>query len=273
MGIFFSIRAPILLLVTLLFCRPLYASEKREAGSYLTGGLGVEQITYKEKVPDLDLASSGTDLLNVVLSVEAQKVLDDFFIGAKGRIPLSTGEEREYWTRGNELVQTNSLTYRWARADVHAGYFLHRLLNPYIGVQWAYAAQDRNYFEPPGTAGETAREEVYSLSALAGIQGGFQLGAGLSLAYYAEYMMPFHVSVTNSSLPGWNAEDTGGYSYAASARLNYAYSKTVAAVLQISGGRQHWDGSDWFPVQGARVRWPENDTDFLGLYISFCKYF
>lgn len=273
MGVASSIRAPILLLAALLFCQPLYASEKENAGSYLTGGLGVEQITYKEKVPDLDLASSGTDLLNVVLFGEAQKALDGFFIGAKGWIPLSTGEEREYWTRSNELVQTNSLTYRWARADAHAGYFLHRLLNPYIGVQWAYAAQDRNDFEPPGTGGETAREEVHSFSALLGIQGGLPLGAGLSLAYYAEYMVPFHANVTNSSLPGWEATDTGGYAFAASARLNYAYSKTVAAALQISGGRQHWDGSDWIPVNGARARWPANDTDFLGLYINFYRYF
>ena len=184
-----------------LFCPQLAAMEAEKAISCLAAGIGWEQLTYKEEIPELALISSDTELHNLVLYLEGQKGWRDFFLGARGNIPLSTGESREDWTRAGAFEQSNSLTYRWFRADVHAGYFLHQLLNPYVGVSWSYAEQERSNFDNvsiPGIVEETVTEKVNSFSALLGIQGGFQLAARWSLSYSAEYMLPFYSKTTNT---------------------------------------------------------------------------
>jgi hypothetical protein len=270
---------PKLLLVSfwlLLLCSPLYASEAAETRSYLSAGIGIEQLTYRELIPDLELISSDTELANWVLHVEARKALEKIFVGARGYIPLSSDEAREYWTRAGEFEQTNTLTYRWARADVQMGYFLHRLLNPYIGIQWAYSEQERGDFEnvsTPGIIGETATEEVYSFAALIGIQGEVPFAAGWSLSYFAEYMLPFYSNTKNDGLPGWEASNIDGFSYALTAQLKYAFTDTVSVALQGSFGKQHWEGSDWIPYGASRIKWPENDTDFVSGFVSILKYF
>ena len=231
---------------------------------------------YKEKIPDLELVSSETKLVNLVLHGEAQKAIKNFFIRAQVDIPLSSDEARENWTRHGEFEQTNSLTYRWTRADAHVGYFFKRLLNPYIGMHWSYAAQERSNFEnvsTPGIFAETAKEEVYSFAALLGIQGVLPLAPRWSLTYRAEYMLPFYTNVTNSNLPGWEASNVNGYSFAAAGGLNYAFSASVSTTLEISGGRQHWEGSDWIQVGDFRAKWPENDTDFISCTASILMYF
>jgi len=258
-----------------VFCLP-YDSGAEKSKSYLAAGIGAEQLTYIEQIPDLELTSSDTDLTNWVLFLEGRKALNNFFIGAKGYIPLSADEAQEYWTREGEFEQTNSLTYRWTRIDAHAGYFLHQLLNPYVGIGWSYAEQKRSNFEnvnTPGIFDATVTEEVYSFSALFGIQGNIPIAAQLSFLYFAEYLLPFYSNTTNSSLPGWEASNIKGYSYSLSGRLNYSISETLSAALQISGGSQHWDGSDWIPVGESRAKWPENDTDFVSGFISIYKYF
>lgn len=274
--VFYTAKLLLFFFLFLTFCSPLYGSETGGSGSYLAAGIGVEQLTYKEQIPDLGLASSETDLLNWVLYMEAQKAWKNFFIGAKGRIPLSADESREYWSRGGNLEQSNSLTYRWARADAHLGYFLHPLLKPYIGIHWAYYEQERSDFAIvgiPGIIAETATEEVYALSSLLGIQGGLPFAAGWSLSYSAEYMLPFYSNITNSRLPGWEASNINGYSYALAGRLHYAISETVSATLQATGGRQHWEGSDWVRIGSSNAKWPENDTDFISFSVSILKSF
>ena len=265
----------IVFLIFFVFCSPLHGSETVGANSYLTGGIGVEQLTYHEQIPGIELTSSDTRLTNWVLYVEAQKAVKDFFLGAKGFMPFAADGAQEYWTRGGEFAQTNSLIYRWVRADTHVGYFLHPLLNPYLGIHWAYAEQERSKFDNggPGIIDATATEEVYSFSALFGMQGRFSIATRWSLSYCAEYRLPFYANVTNSSLPGWEASNTKGYSYALTGRLHYAFSPAVSASLQVTGGRQHWEGSDWIQAGASRAMWPENDTDHISCFVSVAKYF
>ena len=259
-----------------IFCPFLSAAEEESAMSYLAAGIGMEQLTYREQVPDLDLTSSDTDLTNWTLYLEGQKGWQSFFVGAKGYIPISTDEAREYWTREGSFEQTNSLTYRWTRIDIHGGYFLHKLLNPYVGISWGHSEQERSDFDNvnnPGIISETATEEVSSFSAIFGIQGSILFTAAWSFSYFAEYLLPFYSNTTNTGLPGWEASDIDGYSYAVTGRLGYDFTETVSLALQITGGRQHWEGSDWIPVGDSRAKWPENDTDFIGGFINIYKQF
>lgn len=270
-----TVRLLILFLVFSFLSTPLYGSETIAPSSYLHGGIGFEQLTYHEQITSLELTSSDTRLTSWVLHVEGQKAVKGFFLGAKGYLPLATDTSREYWTRRGEFAQSNALTYLWIRADTHVGYFLHPMLNPYIGIQWTYAEQERSSFDN-GSAGildVTATEEAAAFSALFGFQGVFPLAARWAFSYAAEYSLPFYAKVTNSSLPGWEATNIRGYSYALTGRLHYAFSGTAAASLQVAGGRQHWEGSDWIQAGGFRAMWPENDTDFINCFISIFKYF
>lgn len=258
------------------FSPQLHGAEPVRPKSYIAGGIGLEQLTYKEQIPEIALSSSDTDLTNWVLFLEARKALAHFFIGARVHIPLSTDDALEYWTRGGEFEQTNSLAYQWTRADTHAGYFLHPLLNPYVGIRWSYAEQKRSHFENIDITGiydETATEEVYSVAALLGIQGEIPFSARWFFSYFAEYQLPFYSNITNDGLPGWEATDINGYAYALTGRLNYAYTETLSAALQVAGGKQHWQGSDWIPIADTRAKWPENNTVFISAFITICKYF
>jgi opacity protein-like surface antigen len=276
MKAFFPVKLLLLGMSFFISCPPLYGSETERPMSYIVAGTGIEQLTYKEQIPDLALTSSDTDLTNWVLYLDGRKHLQDFFIGAKAYIPLQTGEARENWTSRGEFEQTNSLTYRWFRVQTHAGYFLNQFLNPYVGIGWSYAEQERSNFENVSTAGifsETATEKVYSFSALFGIQGDIPIATRWSFSYCAEYMLPFYSSITNDSLPGWEASDIDGFSYTLTGRLHYAFSQTVSAALQVTGGRQQWEGSDWATVNGSRAKWPENHTDLIGGFLSIYIYF
>jgi hypothetical protein len=86
-------------------------------------------------------------------------------------------------------------------------------------------------------------------------------------------MLPFYSNITNSRLPGWEASNINGYSYALAGRLHYAISETVSATLQATGGRQHWEGSDWVRIGSSNAKWPENDTDFISFSVSILKSF
>ena len=37
--------------------------------------------------------------------------------------------------------------------------------------------------------------------------------------------------------------------------------------------KQHWDGSDWKIIGDSRVIWPENETEFIGVFVGINKYF
>jgi hypothetical protein len=269
-------KALVLFFGLLVFSTPVYCSEEDEQISYLAAGIGLEQLTYKEQVPDIELASSDTDLTNWTLFLEGRKTWESFFVGARSYIPLSLDESQEYWTREGEFEQTNSLEYLWFRIDAHVGYYMHRLLNPYIGISWSYSEQERSNFEnvnSPGIFDQSALEEVSSFFALFGIQGNFPIASKWSFTYSAEYQLPFYSNITNSGALGWEASNIGGYAYALTGSLNYYINKDLSTSLQLRGGKLHWDGSDWITAGGTRAKWPENDTDFISGFISIYKYF
>ena len=269
-------KLPLLLSGLLVFCPTLHASEVQTPKSYITAGLGIEQLSYQEKIPDLALASTDTELSNWILYLEGQKAMAPFFVGVKGYIPLTDDDTREAWYLDGLLEQSNSLSYKRMGLDGYFGYGLHPLLNPYVGINWGYTEQTRSNFQnndSPGTLALTATEEVYSLSALLGLKGNIPFTPSWSFFYAAEFMLPFYSETTNDSLPDWKASDVGGYAYTLAARLQYTITQTLSAAAWLRGGRQHWAGSPWSSVDGTRVKWPENDTDFLGTFISLSLYF
>ena len=115
-------------------------------------------------------------------------------------------------------------------------------------------------------------EEVNSLSLLFGIQGKMPISTKWSFAYFIEYLHPYYSKVENSSLDGWEPSDINGYSYSFTGQLEYLFSEKSAIIIQAVGGKQHWDGSDWESVGSSQVKWPENETEFIGGYVNFKKY-
>ena len=267
---FFNILALCLCSSTL----PVMAAGEPE--NYLTAGIGLEQLRYKEKVPDIDLSSSDSTVTNWVVLLEGQKGIRNFFIGGRAHIPVSDDDTREHWTRAGQHEQTNTLSYRWIRASAYLGYYFHQLLNPYVGINYGYSEQDRSNFDnvnTPEVIKRTATEEVDSWSVLLGLRGRFAINTRWSFEYLAEYLLAFDSETTNSELAGWKATDTDGYSYSITGRLNYSIAETVCLALQVTGGRLHWDGSDWETVGDTRVKWPENDTDHISGFINIKKTF
>jgi len=260
----------------MLFFPPLSHAEPDAAKSFIGVGIGPEKLTYSEQITDIALFSSDTELKNWTLYLEAQKGWQNFFIGSRAYIPVSKDKSQETWTREGIFEQTNSLTYQWARADIHAGYFMHSMLNPYVGVAWGYSEQKRSNFNNinvPEVILETYTEKVAAFSALFGIQGSILLTARWSFSYYGEYRLPFYSNTTNTGLPGWEASDIRGYGYTLAARLHYSLTQSVTAALQMSGGKQHWDGSDWLPAGNSSAKWPENDTTYWGGFLLLSKNF
>jgi len=254
--------------------RTAFAAAEQE--SYLTAGIGIEQLSYKEKVPDINLSSSDSTVTNWVVLLEGQKSIKNFFIGGRAYIPVSDDDTKEHWTRDGQFEQTNTLAYQWYRVNAHLGYFLHHLLNPYVGINYGYSEQDRSNFDNvnnPEIIYKTATEEVDSWSVLFGMRGKFIMAPKWSFDYLVEYLLAFDSETTNSELPGWKATDVDGYSYSITGRLNYALAETVSMALQVTGGSQHWDGSKWIPVNDTRAKWPENDTDFISAFINIKKSF
>ena len=255
---------------------PVYADETHEMQDYLSLGVGWEQLSYKEKVPERSLTSSNTEINNLVLYFEGSKILHDYFLGFKGVLPISYGDAREDWQRAGQFEQSNSLAYRRTRVDAFLGYILHHLLNPYIGTSWSYSHQKRSDFYIPDTpevAQVLVKEEVTSWSLLFGVRGKMPISTKLSFQYFIEYLHPFHSKVENSKLDGWEATDIDGYSYSITGQFEYLMAERTALVAQVMGGRQSWDGSDWETIGDSRVKWPENETEFIGGYVNFKKYF
>jgi hypothetical protein len=158
-------------------CNPLYADESKGIQSNLSVGAGWEQLTYKEKVQELSLVSSNTEVTNLILYLDGIKVLNNYFLGFSGIVPISYGDSQEDWERSGQFEQSNSLSYRQTRINVFGGYVLHHLFNPYIGTNWSYSRQKRSDFQLANTQSIdiTVKEEVTSLSLLVGIRGKFPI--------------------------------------------------------------------------------------------------
>jgi hypothetical protein len=273
-------RSVTLLLVfffLLLFRPPLYAAASTTSPkNFITAGIGIEELTYREQVPEVGPTSSDSDPYNLVLLLEGRMAGDHLFGGISANLPLAVNEAREYWTRAGELEQTNDLAYSLTRVNIHAGLFLHPLFNPYGGIAWNYAKQERSnldHISEPAVITATFTEKTSSYSALVGIMGTVPLGTRWSFSYRAEYQLPFSSETTNNALPGWKPTDIGGYGYTFTGRLQYMFSPLFSGGLQVVAGRQHWDGSDWIAVGDSRAKWPENDTDFLSGFLLVTRSF
>jgi hypothetical protein len=263
-------------ILLLAWCTPLMAGETGKAKSYLSAGIGLEQLHYKEQLSEISLVNSDPAVTNWVLYLEGQKAIQDLYIGFKGYIPIVSGDTQETWSRAGNFEQSNSLTYQWTRVDAYLGYALHHLFSPYLGMNWSYTKQERSDFvttDQPDIINATATEEVQSFSALLGLRGDIDIAAQWSFVYFFEYLLPFYSSTENTELPGWEASNIDGYSYSITGRLNYFVAEQTALSLQFTGGKRHWDGSDWVPVNNSRAKWPENDTKFIGGFISILKTF
>ena len=256
-------------------CYPVYADEPLGRQNYLSIGVGWEQLSYKEKVPELSLSSSNTEVTNLILYVDGVKTLNNYFLGFSGIVPITYGDSQEDWERLGQFEQSNSLSYRQTRINVFGGYVLHHLFNPYIGTNWSYSRQKRSDFQLANTQSIdiTVKEEVTSLSLLVGVRGKVPIITNWSFSYFIEYLLPYYSKIENDSLDGWEASDNDGYAYSLSGQLEYLINEGTSITAQVIGGRQSWDGSEWEIVGDSRVKWPENETEFIGGYVNFKKYF
>jgi hypothetical protein len=248
-----------------------------EAAGYGEGGIrsrlslqtGWEYLMYEEHESDSDLESNA-ELHNWVFGFEGIYRMNYMFLGTKGILPLGAGREKEEWEISGSKVQTNDVTYRWWRVDGFIGFPVINLLNPYAGARWSEAKQERNDFEIMGTAVDTkSTESIQSGSALIGLMGDGNIARRWKISYSGEYHFPFYVRVTNDAIDDFEADDYEGYTWEARGGIEYFLNRTGSIGLQLSGGRMHWEGSDWERVNGSLVKWPENDTSYFNALVTF----
>ena len=128
-------------------CNSVYAEEPQGIQSYFSVGVGWEQLSYTEEVPELSLVASDTEVNNLVLYFDGTKRLNDFLVGFKGVLPVFYGDSQEDWEKAGQDVQSNSLSYRRTKVDAYLGYILNHVINPYIGTNWSYSHQKETISE------------------------------------------------------------------------------------------------------------------------------
>ena len=92
----------------ILIHHPVSAENEKGVASHISIGIGSEQLSYKENVPDINLKSSAT-VHNWTLGFEGLKQLEHVFCGINGIIPAYRVEDNEKWIVSGTLNQTNSL--------------------------------------------------------------------------------------------------------------------------------------------------------------------
>lgn len=253
-------------MVFLAASTPSAASEEPVKGirSHITIGMGWETLNYKEHEPDTHLDSEA-DVSNWTVRFDAVKQWKHIFCGIKGMIPVTRNDDLEEWMVSDALNQKNVLEYGWKRFDADLGYPLAPLLNPYIGLRWSEAKQDRTDFVFLGTPVEgSATETVTAWFFTLGVTGNVLLNPRWCLSYSGAYFEPMYLEVKNSGFPGWEVSDAEGYTYEFEGQAEYACTQRVSLAFILYGGRMHWNGSDWKLNAGKFVKWPENDTRYFG---------
>lgn len=245
--------------------RPAFAEERKGLASHLSIGMGWEQLDYEEYEPDNGLKSNAK-VNNAIIRIEGLKRWPSVFGGLKATLPVALEQGKEEWTSLNSATfQTNTLQYGWTRINGYIGYPSSPFFNPYAGVRWSESKQDRMDFLVNNAAvAGTAREAIRAWNFLLGVRGGHKFTPRWRWNYNVDYFVPIDVRVTNSALPGFEATDKNGYTLELSAGVAYSYGKALSVGLLVYGGRMHWNGSDWQSSPGGLVKWPENDTDYLG---------
>ena len=249
---------------------PSIASEKVE--TYKTGhfsvGIGWEALNYSEHEPANRLDSEA-DVSNWIIGFDAFKQWTNIFCGFKGIIPVHLIDGSEEWRASGILTQQNSLEYGWTRLDAFLGYKLRPFFNPYIGLRWSDAEQERTRFVVLGTPVEgSATEEVTAWFINLGIRGDILLNSKWRLYYSGSYFEPISSEVENSNLPGWEVADTSGYIFEFEGQVEYTYSESIVFVFTLYGGKMHWNGSDWASYENRSIKWPENDTQYIGCMLN-----
>jgi len=249
---------------------PSIASEKADTSKtgHFSVGIGWEMLKYSEHEPDTHLDSEA-DVSNWVMGLDAFKQWTNIFCGVKGIIPVHRVDDSEEWRTSDILIQQNSLEYGWSRIDAFLGYRLKSFFNPYIGLRWSESEQERIEFVVLGTpVAGSATEKVTSWLINIGIRGNILLNSKCRLYYSGSYFEPISSEVDNSNLPGWEVTDTGGYMFEFESQAEYVYTERVSFLFTLYGGKMHWNGSDWTSYAIRSIKWPENDTRFLGCILN-----
>lgn len=244
---------------------PSFALEKPDAfkTSHFSVGIGWEILNYSEHEADTHLDSEA-NVFNWTIELDAFKQWTHVFCGFKGITPVHRGDDTEKWRVSDILTQQNALEYGWTRIDAYAGYPLHPFINPFIGLRWSKEEQERTGFIVMGTpVGDSVSEDVTAWFISLGIRGELFLKPKWRLSYSGSYFEPIYSEVKNSNLPGFDVSNANGYAYEFEGQAAYTYTDSLSFVFILYGGQMHWKGSDWVPISGSFVKWPENDTRYF----------
>ena len=255
--------------VCLFWCAlilPSFAAENPDTigTSHFSVGIGWEILNYSEHEPDSHLDSKA-NVSNWTLGLDAFKQWTHIFCGFSGIIPIHRVDNEEDWRVSDIPTQQNALEYGWTRIDVFAGYRLNPFINPYMGLRWSETKQERTGFVVTGKpVGGSATEDVTAWFMVLGIRGDLLLKPRWRLSYSGSYFEPISSKVENTGLPGWEVTNTDGYAFEFEGRTAYAYTDRLSFVFTLYGGQMHWKGSEWAPYANRSIKWPENDTRYLG---------
>ena len=241
----------------------VYAQDEGGIQSRLTFGIGPEWLSYEERVAESDIRSKAT-VQNTVLGFEGVKRWKPVYIGVRGVIPLLRGHDQEEWTVSGTLFQTDRIEYGWIRISGYVGLPAFSFFNPSIGLRYSSGRQERSEIVAWGIPYSSATETVEALHGALGLQGKYRFRQKWQLGYSIEGLLPLHVDVANSVIPGWGVSGVGGYGMEARGEVAYELTPRVSLTFTLYGGRTHWNGSEWKPFSGGFARWPENNTDYGG---------
>jgi len=260
-------------MVFCLFCvlgiavlSPCFASEPYPGvSSHVSVAIGMETLNYSEHEPNTYL-DSDADVSNWMLRAEAVMRWKSVFYGLKGSVPITRGDDTEQWRESGAMIQENTLEYGWTRIDGYVGFPLTPFFNPYLGIRWSESDQERTDFVVNGSPVFGAvTETVTAWYFFFGATGHLPLNPQWRLIYSGSYFEPFSSEVTNTNLPGWKVTDEDGYAFEFEGQVEYAVSPTVSVSALLYGGKVHWEGSGWQMISFENfVKWPENDTEYLG---------
>ena len=246
----------------------LAPSSARALTTTLAVDLGYESVSYYENIPESSLFSEAKTV-NPTTRLEARVKGDGIVGGLKVSAPLSVGVSREEWRTSGALTQTNNFSAREGRLTTFMGITFDESFTPYGGLSLVKRSHRRGAFVSGGTPFSTkSRELVRSLCLVIGVGGEGSLRGPLRWGYGLEYGIPLTVSMTNSVYPGFKVDDSGGYRFEVRGELGYLIRDGLTAVLSVYGGRSHWEGSNWIPHGGTLLKWPDNDTDHLGVMVG-----
>ncbi len=249
-------------------------------------GVGVESLKYEEHIPvdshNLFHTESEARVTNIVLRALGEYNFENnFFIGIKGVMPISKGDDTEKWDYTDLGInyQTNKLKYGWSRIDGYIGYIfelpsknflLADTLEPYLGIRASWGRQRRSNFNVLGVPLTTTpvTEKIDSYGVLLAFRAKKVLGEDFeerfSLGFNFEWVFPLDVETTNTDFPGLTIGADKGYTWRMGASCRYKFTENWFIKLGFYGGVMHWEGSGWIRYKAGFVKWPENDTTYFG---------